>query len=480
MFWLYSTYMQRYVGASDYYGYYSEALLLKSGKVHMETGLNPRAYPCTAPLGYYARDGKVVPQYPPGYPLLLALGSLVGLEFYINPLIGVLSIVVLFLVLLKLTDKTIAILFSVLWAFSPIVVYGSTQVMSDLAATLFILLGFYFYIRENPGASGVFTGFSLAVRPTNLLFIPLLIPGLIKKRQWFRFGLFFAIPVALYGLFNWITYGAPWRFGYGNILNDFSPSVFSPHLLFYLKEINLQFTPLLVILALVAVVKRVKNLWFYGSWFLVFLLFYSFWISGGDVWWWTRFLLPAFPALFILAALGFKSVAKGVAEKGKIPLRYGAFLSVLVMAAMVFYFIQFGKNQGLYRTDKGYEYYDLSRRIAALVPPDSLVGAFEVSGALRLYTDLESFSWHSGDAVLLVRNKLKKRIPIYLVVERWNWDHYFVKKMFDEFSYEIIDSSDVDTRQNTLVSKNHWLVRMIRYKRFKNTPRPEAEGTQQK
>jgi hypothetical protein len=466
MFWLYSTYMQRYVGASDYYGYYSEALLLKSGKVHMKTGLNPRAYPCIAPLSYFVRDGKVVPKYPPGYPFLLALGSFFNLEFFVNPLVGVLTVVIMFLVLLKITDKKMAVLFSVLWAFSPIVVYGSTYVMSDLAATLFILLAFYFFIREKPGVSGIFTGLSLAVRPTNLLFLLLLGPGLLKKRQGLRFGSHFIIPTSLYGIFNWITYGAPWRFGYGNILNDFSLPVFFPHLLFYLKEITVQFTPLLVILALVALGKKAKDSWFYGSWVLIFLIFYCFWKSGGDVWWWTRFLLPSFPALFILAALGLKWIFTVAAGKGKILHRYGTALLSLVTVGMVIYFVNFGNHRGLYRTDKGLEYYDMSQKVAALVPPGSLVGAFELSGPLRLYTKLESFCWHSGDAVPLVRNKLKKKIPIYLVVERWNWDLYYVKQLLTQFSYEIIASSD--TRVYSLVRKNHWLVRIIRYKRFKN------------
>ena len=465
MFWLYSTSMQRYVGASDWYGYYSEALLLKSGKVHMETGLNPRAYPCTAPLSYYARDGNVVPQYPPGYPFLLALGSFLNLEFYVNPLVGVLSVVVMFLVLLKLTDKKIAVFFSVLWAFAPIVVYGSTYVMSDLAATLFILLAFYCFIQERPGASGIFMGFSLAIRPTNLLFLLPLAPGLIKKRQWLRFGCHFLFPASLYGIFNWITYGAPWRFGYGSILKDLSISVFFPHLLFYLKEITVQFTPLLVILALVALGKKVTDSWFYGSWMLVFLLFYGFWTSGGDVWWWTRFLLPSFPALFILAALGLKTILATADQKWKIPPRFGTSLLSLVTAVLVIYFVSFGNSQGVYRTDKGFEYYDLSKKVAGLVPPGSLVGSFELSGPIRLYTDLESFCWHSGDAILLVRNKLKKKIPIYVVVERWNWDHYYIKKLLKEFSYQIINSRD--TREYSLVRKNQWLVRMIRYKRFK-------------
>jgi 4-amino-4-deoxy-L-arabinose transferase-like glycosyltransferase len=169
IFFIYTTYNQQYVGASDWYGYYSLSLLLKQGRVDMEVGLPPARYPPIAPLSYFVRDGKVLQQYPPGYPFLMALTGFIGLEFYVTPIMGILSIVLMFLLIKDLTDQWIAALFSLLWAFTPIVVYGSTSVMSDLPATVFILLSLYFYRKKKIIPSALALGFSLVVRPTNVL-----------------------------------------------------------------------------------------------------------------------------------------------------------------------------------------------------------------------------------------------------------------------------------------------------------------------
>ena len=157
IFFIYSTYTQKYVGGSDFYGYYAQSLLLKKGQVDMPVGVSAAEYPAIAPLGYFAKDGKVLPQYPPGYPLLMALAGYIGLEFYVTPILGILSIVLMYLLIKELTDKKIAIFFSLIWAFFPIVVYGSTSVMSDLAAAFFILLSLYLYRKEKIPSFTVYT-----------------------------------------------------------------------------------------------------------------------------------------------------------------------------------------------------------------------------------------------------------------------------------------------------------------------------------
>ena len=248
IFFIYSAYNQEYVGGSDFYGYYAQSLLLKKGQVDMPVGVSPAEYPSIAPLSYFVKNGKVLPQYPPGYPLLMALAGFIGLEFYVTPILGILSIVLMFLLIKELTDKKIAVFFSLIWAFFPIVVYGSTSVMSDLAAAFFILLALYLYRKEKIPFSAFALAFSLVVRPTNILFCLIFLPVLIRDRQWFRYGCYFAIPASLYGLYNWLVYGAPWKMGYANVSERFLSSVFFDHLVYYAKETVIQFTPFLIIL----------------------------------------------------------------------------------------------------------------------------------------------------------------------------------------------------------------------------------------
>jgi hypothetical protein len=442
IFFIYTTYNQEYVGGSDWYVYYSLSLLLKQGRVDLPVGLPPGQYPPIAPLSYFVKDGKVLQQYPPGYPLLMALAGFIGLEFYVTPILGILSIILMFLLIKDLTDTWIAALLSLLWAFSPIVMYGSTSVMSDLPATVFILLSLYFYRKKKIIPSALALGFSLVVRPTNvlycLIFLPMLLKETWKDKQWIKFGLYFAVPVSLYGIYNWLLYGLPWKTGYTDFSDHLLTSVFFNHLVFYIKEIIIQFTPFLVIFALLVIWKKNKDLLFYAGWFLIFLIFYSFWRSGGDTWWWTRFLLPAWPALFFLAALGLKNLSTFIQSKGK-PAKSLVNISLtLLTTVIIIYFVIYGFNHGdIWEKNKGKIYYDTSKAIAEAVPANSFVGSIEFSGCIRLYTGIETFnSSYYPQSLFLISDLLKKRIPVYMAVEPWNRELPTIKKFFEVFKVE--------------------------------------------
>jgi len=442
IFFIYSTYNQEYVAGSDWYGYYSLSLLLKQGRVDLEVGLPPTQYPPIAPLSYFVKDGKVLQQYPPGYPLLMALAGFIGLEFYVTPILGILSIVLMFLLVKDLTDTWIAALLSLLWAFSPVVMYGSTSVMSDLPATVFILLSLYFYRKKKIIPSALTLGFSLVIRPTNvlycLIFLPMLLKESWKNKQWIKFGLYFAVPVSLYGIYNWLVYGLPWKTGYSDFSDHLLTSLFFNHLVFYIKEIILQFTPFLVIFALLVIWKKNKGSLFYAGWFLIFLIFYCFWRSGGDAWWWTRFLLPAFPGLFFLAALGLKNLLTFIQSKWK-PAKSPVNISLTILSGIIIiYFVIYGFNHGdIWEKNKGKIYYDASKAIGEAVPANSFVGSIEFSGSIRLYTGIETFNTtYYPQALFLISDLLRKRIPVYMAVEPWNREIPTIKKFFEIFKVE--------------------------------------------
>jgi hypothetical protein len=435
IFFLYSTYTQEYVGGSDFYGYYAQSLLLKKGQVDMPVGVSPAQYPAIAPLGYFVKDGKVLPQYPPGYPLLMALAGFIGLEFYVTPILGILSIVLMYLLIKELTDKKIAVFFSLIWAFFPIVVYGSTSVMSDLAAAFFILLALYLYRKEKIPFSAFALAFSLVVRPTNILFCLIFLPVLTRDKQWFKFGCYFAFPTALYGLYNWLVYGAPWKIGYANVSERLITPVFFHHLVYYAKETVIQFTPLLIILIVFAFWKKLKDRWFYVSWFLIFFIFYCFWRPLEDTWWWTRFLLPGYPALFFLAALGLKNVLDFIQQEWK-PAKHTVTISLAVMALVIIgYFVHYGfTHPNIWEKDKGKLYYDISNMIAKKVPANSLVGSVDFSGCLRLYTGIETFNSIHTNSFFLIADMLEKKKPVYFAAEPWNLQMPMVKGVFRLFT----------------------------------------------
>lgn len=434
IFFIYSTYNQEYVGGSDFYGYYAQSLLLKKGQVDMPVGIPPAEYPAIAPLSYFVKDGKVLPQYPLGYPLLMALAGFIGLEFYVTPILGILSIILMYLLIKELTDKKIAVFFSLIWAFFPIVVYGSTSVMSDLVAAFFILLALYLYRKKKIPFSAFSLAFSLVVRPTNILFCLIFLPVLIRDRQWFKFGCYFAIPAFFYGLYNWLVYGAPWKIGYANVSERFITSVFFHHLVYYARETVIQFTPLLIILIVFVLWKKRKETWFYASWFLIFFIFYCFWRPLGNTWWWTRFLLPGYPALFFLAALGLKNALDFIQQKWK-PAKHAVTISLAAIALVIIgYFIHFGfTHPDIWEKNKGKHYYDISKMIDRKVPANSLVGSVEFSGCLRLYTGIETFNSFHTNSFFLIADMLEKKVPVYITAEPWNLERPMVKGVFRIF-----------------------------------------------
>jgi hypothetical protein len=441
-------YNQRYIGAVDWYGYYQEGLLFKSGRATLPTELPAATYPSVVPFGYSVTEaGKVVPQYPPGFPLLIAAAAVFGLQFYLMPLVGLASCLVLFQLIRDLTgDRITAALYAVLWAFFPIVVFGSTTMMSDLVAALFVLLSYLLYRRGQVFWSAFALAFALAVRPTNVLYLLVFGFVLLRDRKLIRYGLCMILPGMIYGLYNNSLFGAPWRTGYFDIRGDLVGEVFWPHLGFYLLQILLQFSPLVLLLCVWGFRKPRGEKVFFVAWLAVFLLFYCFWRSGGDRWWWTRFLLPGFAPVFLLSALGFSRVRALIAEKWPAgPRRLAAQCALFGLIGVTpVYYVQFGFYQhDLWSTNKGYAYYQVVREMEQIAPAGSYVGSVEFAGSFRLYSKLGSFLSVHDNSPKLVDHLFAEGRAAYLIVEPWNKTNGVVLELMKKYSAEKVRTIDI-------------------------------------
>jgi hypothetical protein len=126
-------------------------------------------------------------------------------------------------------------------------------------------------------------------------------------------------------------------------------------------------------------------------WFASFFLFYCFW-AAYDTWWYTRFLLPAIPALLLAGLLAARDWLRPREGAGGRPLRL-----LLVFAAFAFVIasetyrvrdlgvLQFGEGEKVYA--------EASRWAERKVPPYSLMVSMQMSGALRYYTSLIPVRW---------------------------------------------------------------------------------------
>lgn len=428
---VYGLYRQHHIGASDYYGYYQQALLLRQGKVFLPVEHDVQSYPALVPLGYFAAGDRAVPLFPPGLPLLLALGGMVELQFFVLPLLGVLSCVYVYLLCQEHCGRWGAALLSANWALLPLVVYGSTHIMTDLAAAWAILASFYHYRRRQLPVAAALMGLGFMIRPSNALAMLAFTPLLLRDRQFWRFSCWLALPVSLHALYNALVFGLPWRTGYGQIGWAFSSNVFGPQISFYCRQTLLQLGPLLLLLALLALRRPSWEKATWLGWFLTFFVAYSFWRSGHDRWWWARYLLPGYGALFLLAACGLGELRQSARPAAV----WGWRAAAAVLALMPLYYVHFGLDQrDLWIRDRAHEYFDLTQEVARLVPPGSYVGSVEFSGAFRLYSPgIVSFLSTHENAPAVVAKALAEGHAAYLVLEPPNRGDRTIRRLLRQY-----------------------------------------------
>ena len=130
-----------------------------------------------------------------------------------------------YLIAKELFSEKVAVLSSILIAFSPVFFFFSSFAMSGIIATFFVLAGFYFFIKKNYFLSGLF--FSLGFM-TRFLMLFALVGVLIvflfkfKIKDIARFCSGFLIFFAPYLIFNYFLYGS---FIYPFVLQGFMTSV---------------------------------------------------------------------------------------------------------------------------------------------------------------------------------------------------------------------------------------------------------------
>ncbi len=342
----------------------------------------------------------------------------------------------MFRLIRDLTDRWIAAVFTFVWAFLPIVVFGSTSLMSDLVAATALLGAYDAYRRDRLFLSAWLLGFGLSVRPTNVLFLVVFALPLLRDRRLVRYGLYLVLPGILYGLYNYQIYGSPWRTGYTDFRYDMMHEVFQQHFGFYLKQTLLQCTPLILVLALWGLKPWTREKLFYLLWFASFLIFYSFWKSGGDRWWWSRFLLPGFPPLFFLAAIGLQHARSWLAARsGRPAWRDGRVVALFALIALLpAWDIYYGWNQhDVWKRNKVHDYYEVTQRVAALVPGNSFVGSVEFVGAFRVYTTLTGYVSVFDTTPELIMEGFRQHREVYLLVESWNQTHPAIRGLLQRF-----------------------------------------------
>ena len=222
--------------------------------------------------------------YPPGHPLMLALGMLLRAEWLVNPVLGGVGVVLVYLVAQGLYGPKTARIAAFLWAVSAWVMFMSASYMNHVTATTFALACWALVWAPRPEprrthllAAGLCLAAVAATRPLDAVAagLPVLLWVSAGRRwrviPWMALG---TLPViAGWGYFNWRLFGSPLSLGYTAVYGS------ELNLGFGIDPWGRPFTPLIALGNLAVAVRRL-HLFLY-EWPIPALLPLGVWALAG-------------------------------------------------------------------------------------------------------------------------------------------------------------------------------------------------------
>lgn len=402
-------YSGAYAGGADSSGYMNDARLLDNGDLiapmRQVPGVDPRTVPSFTyvPLGFTPRSDRVTmaPTYPMGLPLMLvAVAHVVGwnpapvLIIILNALFG------LWLVYLLGREFGLepgwAWLGPMLLAASPLFIFMSLQLMSDVAALTWVTAAVLcaWKSRGRPRLAllaGAAMSIAVLDRPTNLLILlPVGIALGGNVRRWLML-IAGGLPGAIFlSAVNHAIYGRVLTTGYGYVGGLFSTGNIPVTLLHYAIWLPALFTPLVVLCLGVPVLGRRRLLQsaLLAIWAAIFLGFYLFYYCTHETWWYLRFILPAVPPMLVAALL----VARELAGRWHLVPR-AVSLTAAAVAVFIFGLLWF-RHFNLAKLDHGERiYFESASWMQSHLPADAVVMSMQTSGALFYYTKFTVVRW---------------------------------------------------------------------------------------
>lgn len=435
---------------ADAGGYISQANLIGHGQLSFREPLAQRAtWPDAtwsfAPLGFRPGQsvGEIVPTYPPGLPIAMLLASTLTGDagpFLVAPFLGALCIVMTYVLGVRLHSRIAGITAAALMTTSPVWLFQIVQPMSDVPATALTTIALLAALSGSAVASGAATGAALLMRPNLfplafttavvLLWWPERPSGQASRRSrasaLLAFGACAAIAGALLAAVQWRLYGNPLASGHGSFNELFSFANIEPNTRDYLIRVLRGETPALVIAAVAgallvvttrssspgpSIARPTRLLVLTSAPVLACYLPYGVFPD----WSYLRFLLPAFPAAFIVvgAMLANASDRTGSMRGPILVLTLVATCSANVMIARREAVFDLHTYESRYRT--------AGRYLAAALPRDAVIVTSQESASAHFYTGRPILRWDllAGDLDAAVATlRTAGRTPV-LLIEDW-------------------------------------------------------------
>ena len=432
--------------SSDASGYVSEAGLIASAQLSTDEPL-ARTVPwrnatwAFSPLGYRPGTdrGELVPTYPAGLPLVMAPFRLLGGDiaaYLVVPLLGAIAVLATYGIGARLHSRHAGLIAAVLLATSPIVLFQIVQPMSDVPVTAWWTTALLFALLPDtnaPLAAGGAAGLAILTRP-NLLPVAAVVAlatmnfprggrpdaptapttqaqaGVERRLRpdrliAFAAGITPAIGAQL--LMQWRLFGNPFASGYGTVSELYSFGNIAPNLTGYARRLIQSETPALLLLMAGALLLlaftrrrvsdalRLKQILVLAT--LASAIVFASYLPYGvfTEWSYLRFLLPAFPLLFVLIG------AVSTAALLPLPtyLRAALFFCALAVAGS-FNVLHAQREQAFNMRRYESRYRFAGRYLASALPSRAVVVTVQESGSARYYTNHPILRWDQLDVDL--------------------------------------------------------------------------------
>jgi len=419
----------RVAAGSDAYGYVSQVDLWLRGDLHIDQEFAahvpwPLARWTFLPLGYRPEpDGyRIVPQYPPGLPLLMAAAKVAGgpcAMFWVVPLCGGLLVAGTYAIGLRIGRPLVGIAAAWIVATSPTVLFMTIAPMSDVPAASAWTVAVASVIGETwiaAAVGGLAAAAAIVIRP-NLAPLAVIIAVWlgwrdVRARRWRdprrAIAIWFAAPAALGALViavvNARLYGSPLTTGY-DLTEAFAVAYIGPNLRRYVGWL-VSAEPLACAGA-IALACRSRALWptrsarsahWLFAWIsIVVWAIYLLYVPW-DAWWYLRFLLPTFP----LMAIGTASLVATGAARASFTWRRAAAMAVMI-ALGVEGVVQAARRETFNAARGEAKYVEVARVVASLTDPDAVIISAQHSGSIRYYAGRLTLRWDTGDPAWLDR-----------------------------------------------------------------------------
>ncbi len=442
------------VGGADSYGYASASSMIAGGRLIDPAPIAgwlsaANRLAIASPLGWTpAADGAgIAPTFPIGTSLVMALFTLIGgtsAVYFVAPIAGLITLWLVHRLAREWFDGETALLATAIVAWNPLLIGYAKQPMSDMPATMWIMLALLLSVRASNGSAfgaGLAAGAAVVTRPA-LLVAAAVMPfaahrGQLSRRRFALASAGLALVLLLLMAIQNHLFGSPFLTGYGGGAALFSWSHVATNVKIFMRQGWGVLGPLWIpglIIGLFA--SRPEPRGKPAAIFAAVILPYLFYLPF-DHWETLRFLLPGIVPLTVVAADGLMHIARMPRKP------------VLTAAVVIaFLAIVAGRSETLLRTSSVWDVASMEARyplagewINVNTPQASVVMANQHSGSLRWYGKRQTIRWDfiaPDQLVTTVRDLQSHGATVYVALEG---DEV---AMFDQRFAGVIDQLQVD------------------------------------